>query len=239
MIANKHYLKGFTLVEMAIVIVIIGLIIGGLLVPITAQIDMRNYSDERKSMEEINEALLGFAMSNGYLPCPAVSFSDGAEDRTGNTCTGNKRLGFLPWATLGLHKLDSWGHIYRYSVTLAYADSITKITLTPLTAGDITIRTRDSAGTLTALTTGNLSPAVVISMGKNGFLAYDDDGVQIANPSLSNTDEVTNGGQSTSFVSRTYTENTDVTFGGEFDDLINWISPGVFVSKMVSAKKLP
>ena len=96
MIANKHYLKGFTLVEMAIVIVIIGLIIGGLLAPITAQIDMRNYSDERKSMEEINEALLGFAMSNGYLPCPAVSFSDGAEDRTGNTCTGNKRLGFFP-----------------------------------------------------------------------------------------------------------------------------------------------
>jgi prepilin-type N-terminal cleavage/methylation domain-containing protein len=238
MITNKYLSKGFTLVEMAVVLVIIGLLIGGLLVPISAQIDLRNYSEERKSMEDINEALLGFAMSNGYLPCPAISSSNGAEDRTGNTCTGNKRLGFLPWATLGLHKLDSWGHIYRYSVTPAYTDSTTKITLSPLTAGDITVRTRDSAGALTALTTGN-SPAVAVSMGKNGFLAYGDDGVQVANSSATNTDEVTNGNQSISFVSRTYTENTDMAFGGEFDDLVSWISPGVYVSKMVTSNQLP
>lgn len=239
MMISKPYSSGFTLVEMAVVLVIVGLLLGGLLVPITAQMDLRNYSDERKSMEDINAALLGYAMSNGYLPCPAISSSDGAEDRTGNTCTGNKRVGFLPWATLGLHKLDSWGHLYRYSVTLAYADSTTKITLSPLTAGDITVKTRDASGNLVALTTGNLSPAVVVSMGKNGVLAYSDDGTQIANPSATNTDEVTNGTQSTSFVNRTFTENTDTTYGGEFDDVVSWISPGVYVSKMVAANQLP
>ncbi len=209
--------QGFTLVEMTVVLVIVGLLLGGLLVPISAQIDLRNYSDERKSMEDINAALLGFAMSNGYLPCPAVSAFNGAEDRTGTTCTGGKRIGYLPWATLGLHKLDNWGHLYRYSVTPAYTSSATKITLSPLTTADITISTRDSSGNLAALTTaGNLSPAVVISMGKNGALAYNEDGTLIANSSSTNTDEVTNGSQSqnTNFVSRTFTTNTDITYGG-------------------------
>lgn len=240
MMIRKPYSSGFTLVEMAVVLVIVGLLLGGLLVPITAQMDLRNYSDEKKSMEDINAALLGFAMSNGYLPCPAISSSNGTEDRTGNTCTGAKRVGFLPWATLGLHKLDSWGHLYRYSVTLAYADSTTKITLSPLTTRDITISTRDTSGNLVALTTGtNLSPAVVVSMGKNGALAYNDDGTQVANSSATNTDEVTNGTQSISFVSRTFTTNTDTTYGGEFDDVVNWISPGIYVSKMVTANQLP
>lgn len=239
---SKYYIKGFTLIELAIVLVIVGLLLGGLIVPITAQMDIRNYSDERKSMEDINSALIGYAMSNGYLPCPAISFSNGAEDRTGSTCTGSKREGFLPWATLGLHKLDSWGHLYKYSVTLTYANSTTKIALSPLTDGDITIKTRDALGNLTALTTGKLSPAVVISMGKNGALAYrDDDGTQIANTSVdtTNTDEITNGNQSISFVSRTYTENKATVFGGEFDDVVSWISPGIYVSKMVQANQLP
>lgn len=236
---SKYYLKAFTLVELAIVLVIVGLLLGGLIVPITTQIDMRNYSDESKSMEDINSALIGYAMSNGYLPCPAISSSNGAEDRAGSSCTGSKREGFLPWATLGLHKLDSWGHLYKYSVTLTYANSTTKIGLSPLTVGDVIINTRDASGNLTALTTGSLSPAVVISMGKNGALSYGDDGVQIANSSITNIDEVTNGTQSVSFVSRTFTANKDSTYGGEFDDIVTWISPSIYVSKMVQANQLP
>lgn len=241
---SKYYIKGFTLVELAIVLVIVGLLLGGLIVPITAQMDMKNYSDEKKSMEDINSALFGYAMSNGYLPCPAISFSNGAENRTGTTCTGNSRVGYLPWATLGLHKLDSWGHIYKYSVTLAYADSnpANKISLSPLTPGDITIKTRDTLGNLTVLTTGSLSPAAVISMGKNSAFAYrDDDGTQIANTSVgtTNADEITNGTQSLIFISRTFTENKNTTYGGEFDDVVSWISPGIYASKMVQANQLP
>jgi prepilin-type N-terminal cleavage/methylation domain-containing protein len=225
---------GFTLVEMAVVLAIVGLMLGGLLVPISAQMDQKNYSKTQQDMGEIREALIGYGLSHGYLPCPAISFSDGAEDRKADgTC--NTRAGFLPWAELGVPKLDSWGHLYRYSVRLTYADSSTKISL--ISSGDITLRTRDSTNNLVNLSNAGAIPAVVVSFGKNGVYGFSDDGVQVGNSSTTNTDEVTNGSGSTSFVSRNYTDVT--TGGGEFDDLVIWISPNVYFNRMIAAGQLP
>ena len=199
--------QGFTLVEMAVVLVILGLLLSTLLIPLSAQIDQRNYAETKEQLDEIREALIGYGASHGYLPCPAVSASNGSEDRSANTCTGNKRVGYLPWAELGVPKLDSWGHLYRYSVKLAYADSTTKISLTA--SGDITIQTRDSSGSLVNMSNASSIPAAVVSFGKDGTLAYNDDGTQIANSSATNVDEVTNAtGSGTTFVSRTFTANT-------------------------------
>jgi prepilin-type N-terminal cleavage/methylation domain-containing protein len=229
---------GFSLVEMAVVLVIVGLLLSGLLVPLSAQMDIRNYSEARKSMNDIQEALMGYAMTNGYLPCPAISFSNGAEgSRTAGLC--NSRSGHLPWAALGLPKLDNWGHLYRYSVTPAYANSLTKITLSPLTGADITIRTRDPLGNLVNLTNANVIPFAVVSMGKNGSGAINDDGSSIADTSATNVDEDTNASGTTSFVSRTFTANTNITFGGEYDDIVIWIPSSVYVSKLVTAGQLP
>lgn len=232
-------MRGFTLVEMAVVLVIVGLMLGGLLMPLSAQMDQHNYSETNKSMEVIKDALMGYAMSHGYLPCPAKSVSDGAEDRTGNTCTGNKRVGFLPWAELGLPKFDSWGHLYRYSVTLAFADSSTKISLSPFTSRDITIQTRDDSGNLINLSNTNNIPAVVVSHGKNGTWGYSDDGTQISDNSTHNDDEDTNGnGAGTTFVNRNFSANTTTSYG-EFDDVVIWISPNVYLNRMVAAGQLP
>lgn len=236
-------IQGFTLVEMAVVLVIVGLMLGGLLLPLSAQIDQRNYSDTQKSLSEIKEALIGYALSHGYFPCPAKSATDGREDRTGFTCTdpgtGPKRIGHLPWAALGISKLDGWGHQFRYSVTLAYADSGAKIALSPLTARDITIQTRDSDGNIQNLSNANDIPAAIVSMGKNGAWGYDNDGTQVADNSATNADEDTNGsGDGTVFFSRTPTSNTAVT-GGEFDDVVAWISPSMYLNRMVAAGQLP
>src|SRR4029078_3924100 len=102
--------------------------------------------------DETREALLGFALSKGYLPCPAVSATNGAEDRTGGTCTGGKRSRFAPWETLGGAKLDAWGRILGYSVDSDFPSSASPFTLSMLPGAspgpDITIRTRDSSGAL-------------------------------------------------------------------------------------------
>ena len=66
--------RGFTLIEMAIVLMIVGLLLGGMLVPLSAQMDQRNISDTQKSLSEIKEALIGYAMANGRLPCPAILY---------------------------------------------------------------------------------------------------------------------------------------------------------------------
>lgn len=242
--ARQFCCSGFTLVEMAVVMVIAGLLLGGLLVPLSVAMQQRGYRETRQALDDIRQALLGYAMAHGHLPCPAKSYLDGAEDR--DTATGKCRVldgsvstGFLPWAELGMPRLDAWGHLYRYSVSAAYADALVKITLSPLTTRAITIMSRNDAGTAFRLTTDdNKSPAAVISMGANGHLAHGDSGIQVGNGSTTNADEQANALDGSTFFSRSYVDNSKAA-GGEFDDLVVWIAPGIYASKMVEAGQLP
>lgn len=228
---------GFSLVEMAVVLVIVGLMIGGLLAPLSAQIEQRRTSETQRALDDAKEALIGFALLNGYLPCPAISPSNGLEDRSGHLCTDNKRQGYLPWATLGLPKLDSWNHLYRYSVTPAFTNSTGFFTLR--TARDISVNTRDSGGTLQPATAPNDIPAVILSHGKNGAGATSNAGILVSNTSATNVDEQDNaGGDGTRFVSRIGSDNQAAP-GGEFDDLVAWISPNILYNRMVNAQRLP
>ena len=237
---------GFSLIELAVVLLVIALLLGSILVPLGAQVEQRQYSETEKQLEQIKEALIGFALSNGYLPCPAKTAADGTEDRIsgGTTCTlvsGNpKRIGFLPWVTLGVKPVDSWGNLYRYSVSANYTNSASLSLFTLTSARDILIQTRNAAGTPTNLSNVNEIPVMVLSHGKNGFGATSDIGIAKATPAAwSNAlDEFDNANDSTAFWSRTRTDNTGAT-GGQFDDIVVWIPPGILFSRMVAAGRLP
>ena len=73
---------GFSLIEMAVVMIILAMLLGGLVAPLTAQIDQRNMNETRQSLAEIKEALIGFAVTSGRLPCPAISAANGDEKVT-------------------------------------------------------------------------------------------------------------------------------------------------------------
>ena len=229
---------GFSLVEMAIVLVIVGLLLGGMLTPLSMQMEQRKMSETQRQMEETKDALIGFALRNGYLPCPAISASNGLEDRDGDKCGDDKRQGYIPWATLGVGKLDSWGHLFRYSVTPAFTHALAPFALS--TARDISVVTRSGAeGALVGATAENDIPVVVMSYGKNGAHATSDQGVLIADPSSTNVDEKANwGGDGTRFIARPPGDNTGQP-GGEFDDLVTWISPNILYNRMVAAQRLP
>lgn len=223
--------------EMAVVLIILGILVSGLTVPLTAQIDLKNVAKTRESLLSINDALIGYASIHGYLPCPAASTANGSEGgRTAGAC--DNRTGFLPWAELGVDKLDAWGHLYRYSVTPQFSNNTTLPTLA--TNGDIVIKTRDAAGTLINYSNAatNLIPAIVISHGKSASSAFNNDGSQIADNSLTNIDEDTNATSNTTFIVRDESNNTGAT-GGEFDDLVSWISPNILLNRMIVAGKLP
>ena len=200
----RRHANGFTLIELAVAVFVITLLLGSILVPLGTQVEQRQVGETQKAMDETREALMGFAASNGYLPCPAVSATNGAEDRTGTTCTGGKRQGYLPWEALGVTKLDAWGHLYRYSVTPAYANSSAGA-FALNTAADMRVRTRNAAGTVANLTNANIVVAIVISHGKNGYGAVDNNGTAVALPGgwpTGYADENTNLTGTTTFISR-------------------------------------
>lgn len=60
--------QGFSLIELAIVLVIVTLLIGGLAMPLSAQIQARRVSETRADMQAIHDALIGYAMSHYVLP---------------------------------------------------------------------------------------------------------------------------------------------------------------------------
>jgi prepilin-type N-terminal cleavage/methylation domain-containing protein len=227
--------SGFTLVEIAIVLLIVGLLIGGMMAPLASQLEQRRVTDTKRAMEDAREALFGFALRNGYLPCPAVSSTNGLEDRTGNLC--NKRFGYLPWTTLGVSRLDGWDRVMAYSVTPAFTDSLTPFTLQ--TPRDITIGTRNTAGQLVQASDMNDIPAAIISFGRNGYGATSNQDTLIADAGVGNVDEKVNlqaGG--TTLVARDIAEDARAP-GGAFDDLVLWISPNILYNRMVAAQRLP
>lgn len=236
-----HRPRGFSLIELAIVLVVVALLVGGLLVPLTMQVEQQRIRETQKTLEEIKEALVGFAIANGRLPRPAVSASNGSENAV--DCVSDAACtGFIPWATLGVSKLDSWGKMIRYSVTPDFAKSV-PFTLNA-TAATKTIQTRDNAGAFTYLAgqaacsaVNQCMPAVIFSHGKNNW-GTGDSGSPFADGSASNVDEDANNTASTNFISRTITESATGA-GGEFDDLVTWLSPNILFNRMVAAGRLP
>src|SRR4051812_41122312 len=116
-IQTRQRQTGFTLIEMAVAVFIIALLLGSILVPLSTQVEQRQISEAEKLIADAREALVGFAIVNGYLPCPdkqagggAGTANDGIEDVAGpGACIA--AAGNLPSATLGLANLgDPWGN---------------------------------------------------------------------------------------------------------------------------------
>lgn len=118
--------RGFTLTELALVLLIVGLLLGGMLMPLSMQEDIRRGADTQKTLNEARDALIGFALTNDRLPCPASATSNGLESFCSNDdypCSGtvsttkpahgrcsNPFDGFLPAAALGITPIDAQGY---------------------------------------------------------------------------------------------------------------------------------
>jgi prepilin-type N-terminal cleavage/methylation domain-containing protein len=242
--ASPKHDRGFTLVELTIVLIIVALMVGGLTVSLTAQIDLRESEATNRQLDQISETIVGFAIANGRLPCPAdpalaeTAAGAGLEDITAPNC--NRARGTLPWVTLGLPQLDTWGRRFTYAATQKFSD-LTDGADTPVTCvtvtlgasfalcseGNITLRNASGGSILT----DNL-PAIVVSHGKNGRGAFLQDGTQIA---AGGSDEAENADADQTFVSHTPTP----AGANEFDDRLIWISPHILKSKMLAAGRLP
>lgn len=232
--------NGFTLVEMAIVLAIVALVLGTGLTIISAQQYQRKVDETRDRLSDAREALIGYAIVNGYLPCPADptipsgSANAGIErahNATGCAPNADAVQGDLPWATLGLPETDAWGHRYTYRVAALFAaQSTPPVSLS--TTGDIDVGTTAGTSDLAS----NM-PAIVVSHGANGLGAYLPTGLQILPVPTAITNEGENTDVDSYFVSHTLATTNEV--GGYFDDQLVWLSQYTLFNRMVQAEKLP
>ena len=239
--------QGFSLIEMAFVLVIVTLLLGGLLVPFATQVEQKRIAETQKAMDEIKEALLGYAVANGRLPCPVTGLPPMSGDAPAPPCANV--AGFLPYSTLGVSRADAWGRLYRYAVSANFTTTTAFALPTYNSSGicltscaTIVVKTRDSSVGATALTNGAV--AVVISFGKNGYGGYSADGYPVAPLTDTTSDEYANATLGSPFFSRTQTGPRPSCKDGtanpcEFDDLLTWLSPNVLFNRMVAAGKLP
>lgn len=259
--------RGFTLLEMAIVVFIVGMLTAGLIGPVQVQLEARDRRKTLDYMEQVAESLYGYALTHRRVPCPDTN-GDGMEDPpftlgTGGDC--DAETGFLPFAELGVDPGDAWGNHLTYRVrekqftfpaqnttcdgaTADEFDLCSTGNITIVTRGDnvATTGTTESKFAFNAATADNVA-AVLVSHGRNGYGATGlDNKLRSAVPG-ENADEAENADLDATFVSRGYSQQqagcADNESEGsplcEFDDLVMPISRSLLVSRMVSAGQLP
>jgi prepilin-type N-terminal cleavage/methylation domain-containing protein len=249
--------RGFTLMELTVVLVIVALLIGGLMVPLSTQQDIRGRQDTEKALSEIREALIGFAVVNGRLPCPAdpalptptgttCPSASGCEVTSGSghamTCTNNP--GVLPWATLGLPETNAWGHRYTYRVSQVFARGIdaaptTSSLFNPGCASLTAVADMPTRAAFALCTEGDMSiftttaGTAISSKIPAVVVSHGKNAVGGWLP-LGNQvagasgDELTNATAGTNLVSNT-----------TIDDQLVWLSPHLLMNRMIAAGKLP
>lgn len=218
------YQQGFSLIEISIVLVIVGLLLGGLMTPLATQFENSKRNETQQTLETIAEALYGFALTQGRLPCPDTD-NDGQENPLGGVGGCAAFFGTLPWVTLNTGNSDAWGQPFIYRVTDTYADATDGTgcgTTTPgvsfslCSIGNIQVLDA-AAGNTVAITL----PAIILSRAANGAAA--------------GADENENGDNDAVFVSKEYS----TLAGNPFDDMVEWIVPAILNNRMVKAGRLP
>jgi prepilin-type N-terminal cleavage/methylation domain-containing protein len=250
---------GFTLTELAVVLVIVGLLLGGLISTYSLQIELGKISDTRKTLETARDALIGFAAANGRLPCPATAASNGIEVGTGGAmgvggiCQvgtaaggGQPGLGFVPAATLALtpvdkngYLVDSWSSPIRYAVTTSGSNEFT-------TQGQL--RTK-----LTDLDPATPSPDLRVCTTAAGLAGVGTSSAACSGTSTTLTNNAVavifsvgkNGVVGGTGLDESNNLNADRVFitheltaagatNGEFDDIVIWLSPSILYNRILS-----
>lgn len=137
-IKNKN--KGFTLLELSVVLIVFGFMSVGFLTISKSMLDSSKISNTKSKMKEIDEAMKSYVLQYGRLPCPAgikldISNSSYGEEicKTENYSENDNNkgvrnidsilVGTIPTKALNLdnsYSFDGWGDKFVYLVVKKY-----------------------------------------------------------------------------------------------------------------------
>jgi type II secretory pathway pseudopilin PulG len=276
--AIARRVRGFTLTELAIAFLVISLLLGGMLMTLSAQNEGRQLAETQRTLDNAREALIGFAVRFGRLPCPAPDGATGDEARrdaanafTCSVCAvGDAHCeGMLPALTLGIgptdrqgYLVDAWGNRVRYAVTNWVANAPVDVANCPPNGAKDYKKCPafTTANAIASLGFANqppftypsmlrvcdvaacsgvnfFAPAVVWSTGRN-FLERVGPPLTFGADEAENVDAFIPAVVASDGIFVTHELRPSGGAGGEFDDLVSWLSPSVLYSRLVSAGAL-
>ncbi|MCP4494312.1 MAG: type II secretion system protein [Gammaproteobacteria bacterium] len=257
---------GFTLIEIAIVLIIVSVLLGYTVAMFPIQRELKQYRSADAEMDEIIDELIAYAQVNGRLPCP---------DSTGDAVENSGALGGcaawfgnLPAKTMGLDgkysvgvMVDPWGGAYRYQVSAINSAA---------NGGDFVM-----ANDMRAVGIANLAPDLAVCDTDPAMIDLDllADGADGDGDTTNDEDSdehiacdagslisnslvaviLSTGKDRGNIASNFQAENldnsaTDAVFvkstksdvaGAEYDDIVKWLSLNKLISKMIEADQLP
>lgn len=224
--SKRRHERGFSLIELAIALLVIASLAVSALGSVSGQRGVARENRWQAQGETVLDALYGFALRHGRLPCPANPLLASTQDAAGvEDCA--LEHGVLPWATLAVPELDPWGHRLTYFARRSFTSDPAngaRAGFTLSTQGNASIRA--TAGSASKL--ADALPAVIVSHGANGNGGYRADGTSAAvNP----PDEAENADGDLIFVSHLPAP--------DFDDHVLWIIPDLLASRLLQAGLLP
>lgn len=248
---RRRAARGFTLLELTVVLFIISIITGAIVIPLASRIESKRIEDTASLLALAQSKLLAYASKFGYLPCPASATSNGQEPAGTVHATGVCPAwhGFLPAATLGWtpvdrqgYALDAWGNRIRYAVSNQTIEGVTNpftriggvanAGVGPVSSAALFRVCASGSGVNpgvdcgAAVTLAANAAVVVWSVGPNaasGGTSIDE--AQNPNPSAA-------GGSADSiFVSRTRSAGA----AAEFDDVVQWIPAPIIAGHLQTA----
>jgi prepilin-type N-terminal cleavage/methylation domain-containing protein len=240
-ISNKF--KGFSLVELSVVLAIIALILGSVITLVNRQFDTDKYQQTADTLKIIEEAIQRHVTLSGFLPCPAArdAAQSSATYGIATDCTAvapsgttdistiagtadDIRIGVVPTRTLNLpdrYMMDAWNMRITYVVLkdLSTNPASFKAYIKP-TSGGLVVNDAAGNAMIDASLSASLVSYVAVSHG------YDRKGATIASGTTTTTCSTTGLDMENCDVDRIFIDSPikdeNVAENAFYDDLILW-----------------
>lgn len=240
--------KGFSLVELSVVLVVVGILLYGATGLYTVSTQAAKITTNNNILDAIERALSIYYQTHGDMPCPAdgtlaltnANFGLGSESPEGTCSYDNFSLagaagGVVPTRTLNLpdsYMFDAWGNRISYFVSDAcvnnanWTDGIDGSGTDCVDAANLVVRDNTDADLRTSV-----AAYVIISHGKNGVGSWRRNGGATRVPSTASTSthEAENAHVNTSgannspnAVFRDDFVNDGTVAANYFDDFVRW-----------------